>query len=139
MERLRLFASTEMVHVATDKIVYVRDDVNYSDFVLTTDKAKRRVLTRFDPFYYITTRHNETLWDFAANTASSMPSRSPVVLIMYSITTKMVPNTTSAILQSILGRNGREQSLGWCIGKYKERTSWYNLRIIGYERLYIWN
>lgn len=35
MEWLRISTSTELVRVATDEIVYVRADGNYSDLVLT--------------------------------------------------------------------------------------------------------
>ena len=46
MEWCRISTSTELVRVATDEIVYVHADGNYSDFVLTNDKAKRIVLKR---------------------------------------------------------------------------------------------
>ena len=45
MEWCRISTSTELVRVDTDRIVYVRADGNYSDFVQTNDKAKRRALT----------------------------------------------------------------------------------------------
>jgi hypothetical protein len=64
MKWSRISTGIELMRVATDEIVYVHADGNYSDFVLTNDKANRRVLTHFDQFYYITTRHKETLWDF---------------------------------------------------------------------------
>lgn len=65
MEWCRISTDTETVQAATDEIVYNRANGNYSDFVLTNDKAKRRALTHFDQFHYIATRHKETLWDFA--------------------------------------------------------------------------
>ena len=46
MEWCRISTGTESVRVATDEIVYVHADGNYSDFVLTNDKAKRIVLKR---------------------------------------------------------------------------------------------
>ena len=64
MEWRRKSTGNELVRVFTDKIIYVWANSNYSDLVLTNDKANRRVLTHFDQFYYITTRHKETLWDF---------------------------------------------------------------------------
>ena len=65
MEWCRISIGTESVRVATDEIVYVRADGNYSDYVLTNNKAKRCALTYFYQFHYIATRHKETLWDFA--------------------------------------------------------------------------
>jgi len=65
MEWCRISTGTESVRVATDEIVYVRADGNYSDYVLKNNKAKRCALTYFDQFHYIATRHKETLWDFA--------------------------------------------------------------------------
>ena len=41
MEWLRISASTELVRVATDEIVYVRADGNYSDMVLTNGKSRK--------------------------------------------------------------------------------------------------
>ena len=41
MEWLRISTSTELVRVATDEIVYVRADGNYSDLVLTNGKARK--------------------------------------------------------------------------------------------------
>ena len=41
MEWLRISTSTELVRVATDEIVYVRADGNYSDLVLTNGKSRR--------------------------------------------------------------------------------------------------
>ena len=41
MEWLRLSTSTELVRVATDEIVYVRADGNYSDLVLTNGKSRK--------------------------------------------------------------------------------------------------
>ncbi|MBR6195389.1 MAG: LytTR family transcriptional regulator DNA-binding domain-containing protein [Prevotella sp.] len=41
MEWLRISTSTEMVRVATDEIVYVRADGNYSDLVLTNGKSRK--------------------------------------------------------------------------------------------------
>ena len=40
MEWLRISTSTELVRVATDEIVYVRADGNYSDLVLTNGKSR---------------------------------------------------------------------------------------------------
>ena len=90
MEWLRISTSTELVRVATDEIVYVRADGNYSDLVLTNGKSRkirqfilvsdgtiparfylhgkveRRAIGRInDQLYFIATRHKETLWDFA--------------------------------------------------------------------------
>ena len=41
MEWLRISTSTELVKVATDEIVYVRADGNYSDLVLTNGKSRK--------------------------------------------------------------------------------------------------
>ena len=41
MEWLRISTSTEMVRVATDEIVYVCADGNYSDLVLTNGKSRK--------------------------------------------------------------------------------------------------
>ena len=41
MEWLRISTSTELVRVATEEIVYVRADGNYSDLVLTNGKARK--------------------------------------------------------------------------------------------------
>lgn len=41
MEWLRISTSTELVRVATDEIVYVRADGNYSDLVLTSGKSRK--------------------------------------------------------------------------------------------------
>lgn len=41
MEWLRISTSTELVRVATDEIVYVRADGNYSDIVLTNGKSRK--------------------------------------------------------------------------------------------------
>ena len=90
MEWLRISTSTELLRVATDEIVYVRADGNYSDLVLTNGKSRkirqfilvsdgaipsrfflhgkieRRAIGRiYDQLYFIATRHKETLWDFA--------------------------------------------------------------------------
>jgi len=40
MEWLRISTSVELVRVATDEIVYVRADGNYSDLMLTNGKAR---------------------------------------------------------------------------------------------------
>ena len=45
MEWLKISTGIESVRVATDEIVYVRADGNFSDFVLTNDKARRLALT----------------------------------------------------------------------------------------------
>ena len=65
MECLRISTGTELVRVDTDRIVYVRTNNNNSDMALTNDKAKCRAIAHIDQFYYIATRHKETLWDFA--------------------------------------------------------------------------
>ena len=65
MEWCRISTSTELVRVDTDRIVYVRTNNNNSDLALTNDKAKCRAIAHVDQFYYIATRHKETLWDFA--------------------------------------------------------------------------
>ena len=41
MEWLRISTSTELVRVATDEIVYVRADGNYSDLVLTNGQRRK--------------------------------------------------------------------------------------------------
>ena len=41
MEWLRISTSTELVRVATDEIVFVRADGNYSDIVLTNGKSRK--------------------------------------------------------------------------------------------------
>ena len=41
MEWLRISTSTELVRVATDEIVYVRADGNYSDLVLTNGQKRK--------------------------------------------------------------------------------------------------
>ena len=41
MEWLRISTSTELVRVATDEIVFVRVDGNYSDLVLTNGKSRK--------------------------------------------------------------------------------------------------
>ena len=41
MEWLSISTSTELVRVATDEIVYVRADGNYSDLVLTNGKSRK--------------------------------------------------------------------------------------------------
>lgn len=41
MEWLRISTSTELVRVATDEIVYVAADGNYSDLVLTNGKSRK--------------------------------------------------------------------------------------------------
>ena len=41
MEWLRISTSTELVRVATDEIVYVRADGNYSDLMLTNGKSRK--------------------------------------------------------------------------------------------------
>ena len=41
MEWLRISTSTELVRVATDEIVYVRADGNYSDLMLTSGKSRK--------------------------------------------------------------------------------------------------
>ena len=66
MKWCRISTGTESVQVATDEIVYIRADDNYSDFVLTNGKVERRAIGRInDQLYFIATRHKETLWDFA--------------------------------------------------------------------------
>ena len=66
MEWCRISTSTELVRVATDEIVYVHADGNYSDFVLTNGKVERRAIGCIeDQLFHIATRHKETLWDFA--------------------------------------------------------------------------
>lgn len=41
MEWLRISTSTELVRVATNEIVFVRADGNYSDLVLTNGKSRK--------------------------------------------------------------------------------------------------
>ncbi len=41
MEWLRISTSTELVRIATDEIVYVHADGNYSDLVLTNGKSRK--------------------------------------------------------------------------------------------------
>ena len=41
MEWLRISTSTELVRVATDEIVYVRADGNYSDLMLTSGNCRK--------------------------------------------------------------------------------------------------
>lgn len=41
MEWLRISTSTEFVRVATDEIVFVRADGNYSDLMLTSGKSRK--------------------------------------------------------------------------------------------------
>lgn len=41
MEWLRISTSTEMVRVATEEIVYVRADGNYSDLMLTNGRSRK--------------------------------------------------------------------------------------------------
>ena len=41
MEWLRISTSTELVRVATDEIIYVRADGNYSDLVLTNGRSRK--------------------------------------------------------------------------------------------------
>lgn len=41
MEWLRISTSTELVRVATDEIVYVRADGNYSDLMLTNGNCRK--------------------------------------------------------------------------------------------------
>lgn len=41
MEWLRISTSTELVRVATDEIVFVRADGNYSDLMLTSGKSRK--------------------------------------------------------------------------------------------------
>ena len=53
MERFRLFASTEMVHAATDKIVYVCDDGNYSGLLLMTGKSRRDSVDALREYVFI--------------------------------------------------------------------------------------
>ncbi len=66
MKWCRISTGIESVQVATDEIVYIRADGNYSDFVLTNGKVERRAIGRInDQLYFIATRHKETLWDFA--------------------------------------------------------------------------
>jgi hypothetical protein len=66
MKWCRISTGIESLQVATDEIVYIRADGNYSDFVLTNGKVERRAIGRInDQLYFIATRHKETLWDFA--------------------------------------------------------------------------
>ena len=66
MKWCRISTGIESVQVATDEIVYIRADGNYSDFVLTNGKVERRAIGRInDQLYFIATRHKEILWDFA--------------------------------------------------------------------------
>ncbi len=66
MKWCRISTGIESVQVATDEIVYIRADGNYSDFVLTNGKVERRAIGRInDQLYFIATCHKETLWDFA--------------------------------------------------------------------------
>ena len=44
MEWLRISTSTELVRVATDEIVYVRADGNYSDLMLTNGNSRKMTL-----------------------------------------------------------------------------------------------
>lgn len=44
MEWLKIANSVELVRVATDEIVYVRADGNYSDLVLTNGKSRKMTL-----------------------------------------------------------------------------------------------
>ena len=44
MEWLRISTSNEMVRVATDEIIYVRADGNYSDLVLTNGQRRKMTL-----------------------------------------------------------------------------------------------
>ena len=97
MEWCRISTSTELVRVDTDRIVYVRTNNNNSDLALTNDKAKCRAIAHVDQFYYIATRHKETLWALpmpSANTVSSMPSTSQAVPTTFSIAPKMVSSMT---------------------------------------------
>ncbi len=66
MKWRRISTGIESVQVATDEMVYIRADGNYSDFVLTNGKVECRAIGRInDQLYFIATRHKETLWDFA--------------------------------------------------------------------------
>ncbi len=59
MEWLRISSSNELVRVATDEIVYVRADGNYSDLVLTSGKSHKMTfqLHYFDETFQLL-RHN---------------------------------------------------------------------------------
>ncbi len=48
MEWLKISTSTELVRVATDEIIYVRADGNYSDLVLTNGRRRKFVLQLHD-------------------------------------------------------------------------------------------
>ena len=52
MEWLKISTSTELVRVATNEIVYVRADGNYSDLVLTNGK-KRKMTFQLHFFYEV--------------------------------------------------------------------------------------
>jgi len=97
MKWCRISTGTESVQVATDEIVYIRADDNYSDFVLTNDKAKCRAIV---PLIKSITSAPATRKPFGflsmpfANTASSIPSTSLTVPVMYSIKISMVLGMT---------------------------------------------
>ena len=48
MKWCRIYTGIESVQVATDEIVYIRADGNYSDFVLTNGKVERRAIGRIN-------------------------------------------------------------------------------------------
>ena len=59
MEWLRISTSTELVRVATDEIVYVRADGNYSDLMLTSGKSRKMTfqLHFFDEIFQLLRRN----------------------------------------------------------------------------------
>ena len=60
MEWLRFSTSTELVRVATDEIIYVRADGNYSDLVMTNDRRRKLILQLHDFENIFQQLHNNT-------------------------------------------------------------------------------
>jgi hypothetical protein len=84
MERLRLFASTEMVHVATDKIVYVCDDSNYPSLLLMKGKSSRDSADALREYVFIDSsisRVMPIMGSISTKMAFSISHRSIVCLI----------------------------------------------------------
>ena len=84
MEKFIVFTSTEMVHVATDKIVYVCDDGNYPSLLLMTGKSSRDSADALREYVFIDSsilRVMPIMGSISTKMAFSISHRSIVCLI----------------------------------------------------------
>lgn len=96
MEWLRISTSTELVRVATDEIVYVRADGNYSDLVLTNGKSRKMTF----PLHFFSTKQSNS---FRTTYSSGLEEASSSTIAIY------------AIQQNTHTRNGKATSPSSCL------------------------